>query len=77
MSFPSRFSSYTTFSYSNLVVSPSAIIAGENVTVKVTVSNTGNVDGDEVGVVMTSSLVGVAMTSSLVPYCINPLPTSL
>jgi beta-glucosidase len=40
--------SYTTFSYSDLVVSPSLVKAGDNVTVKVTVQNTGPLDGDEV-----------------------------
>ena len=41
-------SSYTTFSYSDLVVSPSSVKAGDNVTLKVTVQNTGRMDGDEV-----------------------------
>jgi beta-glucosidase len=39
--------SYATFSYSNLVI-PSQVKAGENVNVKVTVTNTGKSDGDEV-----------------------------
>ena len=39
--------SYTTFSYSNLVL-PEKATAGEKISVKVTVSNTGNVPGDEV-----------------------------
>ncbi len=39
--------SYTTFSYSNLML-PEKSIAGEKVSVKVTVTNTGKVAGDEV-----------------------------
>jgi beta-glucosidase len=39
--------SYTTFSYSNLSL-PSSAPAGEKVTVKVTVTNTGKMTGDEV-----------------------------
>jgi beta-glucosidase len=39
--------SYTTFTYNNLVL-PEQVIAGENVSVKVTVSNAGKVAGDEV-----------------------------
>ncbi|HUX58818.1 MAG TPA: glycoside hydrolase family 3 C-terminal domain-containing protein [Bacteroidales bacterium] len=39
--------SYTTFKYSDLSV-PASAVAGENVTVKVTVTNTGNIAGDEV-----------------------------
>jgi beta-glucosidase len=39
--------SYTTFSYSNLLI-PEKIIAGEKVSVKITVTNTGKVSGDEV-----------------------------
>lgn len=39
--------SYTTFEYSNLVV-PEKVNAGENVKVKVTVTNTGEFSGDEV-----------------------------
>jgi beta-glucosidase len=39
--------SYTTFSYSNLVI-PQSASAGSPVTVKVTVKNSGNRDGDEV-----------------------------
>ena len=35
-------------------MTPATVKAGSNVTVKVTVHNTGSVDGDEVGVVMTS-----------------------
>ena len=43
--------SYTSFFYSDLVVSPSTVKAGSNVTVKVSVANTGQYDGDEVGVI--------------------------
>jgi beta-glucosidase len=39
--------SYTSFKYSNLSV-PGKIIAGEKVNIKVTVTNTGKVSGDEV-----------------------------
>ena len=46
--------SYSKFTYSDLVVSPSSIKPGDNVTVKVTVKNIGSRDGDEVGVVMMS-----------------------
>jgi len=39
--------SFTTFSYSNLVV-PEKAVAGEKIKVKVTVTNTGKLEGDEV-----------------------------
>jgi beta-glucosidase len=39
--------SYTTFSYSDLVI-PEKVIAGNKISVKVTVTNTGKVEGDEV-----------------------------
>ena len=39
--------SYTTFKYSDLSI-PEKVVAGEKVTVKVTVTNTGKVPGDEV-----------------------------
>jgi beta-glucosidase len=39
--------SYTTFKYSDLLL-PENIVAGEKVSVKVTVTNTGNIAGDEV-----------------------------
>jgi beta-glucosidase len=39
--------SYTTFSYSNLVF-PEKATAGDNISAKVTVTNTGKVEGDEV-----------------------------
>jgi beta-glucosidase len=39
--------SYTTFTYSNLVI-PEKAITGESVTVKVTVTNSGKIPGDEV-----------------------------
>ena len=53
------------------MVSPSSIKAGDNVTVKVTVKNTGKMDGDEVGVVMTSPQM------LLVHSCCDHLPQSL
>lgn len=40
--------SYTTFAYSNLVINASTIRACDNVLVSVTITNTGNRDGDEV-----------------------------
>jgi beta-glucosidase len=40
--------SYTTFSYSNIVVSPLSVAPGEPVTVSVDVTNTGGREGDEV-----------------------------
>jgi beta-glucosidase len=39
--------SYTTFSYSNLVL-PEKVTAGEKIPVKITVTNTGKMEGDEV-----------------------------
>ena len=39
--------SYTTFSYSDFVM-PEKVIAGDKISVKVTVTNTGKVEGDEV-----------------------------
>jgi len=40
--------SYTTFSYSDLTLPKSAIAAGDSLTAEVTVTNTGNREGDEV-----------------------------
>ena len=40
--------SYTTFSYSNLKISPEKIVVGDKANVSVTVSNKGNVAGDEI-----------------------------
>lgn len=40
--------SYTTFSYSNLRISPSSVAPGELVTVQVDVTNTGSYTGDEI-----------------------------
>ena len=40
--------SYTNFSYSGLVVSPTTIKPCQSVVVNVSVENTGKVDGDEV-----------------------------
>jgi beta-glucosidase len=40
--------SYTTFAYSNLLVSPSSAFAGEFINVRFNVQNTGNLTGDEV-----------------------------
>ena len=48
LSLPFIHRSYTTFMYSDLVVSPSTVKAGDNVTVKVAVENVGNMDGYEV-----------------------------
>ncbi|MFH1194856.1 MAG: glycoside hydrolase family 3 C-terminal domain-containing protein, partial [bacterium] len=40
--------SYTTFSYSNLIITPSISQVGEIITVSADVTNTGNVEGEEV-----------------------------
>ena len=40
--------SYTSFKYSNLSIRPQRAQAGENVTVSVTLTNTGSFDADEV-----------------------------
>ena len=40
--------SYTTFSYSNLVLPAGAVTAGQPVTAEVTITNTGKIAGDEV-----------------------------
>ena len=40
--------SYTSFKYSNLSIRPQRVQAGENVTVSVTLTNTGSFDADEV-----------------------------
>ena len=42
------YSSYTTFKYSDLSITPTTAKPGDNITVTVTVTNTGNMDGDEV-----------------------------
>lgn len=57
-------SSYTSFMYSDLVVTPSEVKAGSNVTVKVTVENVGQTDGHEVGlaiVIANYSLIHLCM----------------
>ena len=41
-------SSYTTFKYSDLKITPTTVKAGQNVTVSVTVTNTGSRASDEV-----------------------------
>ena len=41
-------SSYTTFKYSDLKITPTTVKAGQNVTVSVTVTNTGSRVSDEV-----------------------------
>ena len=40
--------SYTTFSYSNLQVTPAVVTDTENISVEITIKNTGNVSGKEV-----------------------------
>lgn len=50
--------SYTTFEYSNIVLSSKSIKAGETLTVKATLKNTGNVDGTEVAQLYIRDLVG-------------------
>lgn len=44
----SVYRSYTTFNYSNLAITPAQVIAGSNVTVEVSVTNTGKRASDEV-----------------------------
>ena len=43
------YSSYTTFKYSDLSITPTTIHGGDNVTVTAMVTNAGQMDGDEVG----------------------------
>ncbi len=50
--------SYTTFSYSDLTLSKKEIRASETLQVKVTVTNTGNYDGEEVAQLYIRDLVG-------------------
>lgn len=40
--------SYTEYTYSNLKISPQKIVAGENVRVKIDVTNSGKMEGDEI-----------------------------
>ena len=40
--------SYTTFKYSDLSITPTTAKPGDNITITVTVTNTGKIDGDEV-----------------------------
>ena len=42
--------SYTSFQYSELIVTPKVIRAGDNVSVTVSIENTGGINGDEVSV---------------------------
>jgi len=50
--------SYTTFGYSSLSLSSDKIKAGENITVKLTITNTGKVKGDEVVQLYIKDFVG-------------------
>lgn len=50
--------SYTTFAYSDLEVLTPEVVEGENVKVRVNVSNTGNADGNEVVQLYVRDLVG-------------------
>lgn len=50
--------SYTTFEYSDLRLSSSNIKMGETLTIKVTLKNTGNIDGTEVAQLYIRDLVG-------------------
>lgn len=54
--------SYTTFKYSNLKISNNTLKAGENLTVSVEVSNTGNRSGKESVLLFTSDLVASVIT---------------
>ena len=61
------FSSYTTFQYSNIVIKPTTIKAGQNVTVTANVMNIGNRTSDEViaqAPLLKASLVPQAPPSS-------------
>ncbi|MGN7205766.1 beta-glucosidase BglX [Pedobacter sp. SAFR-022] len=50
--------SYTTFSYGDIKLSASSFKAGESITAKVTVTNTGNYEGKEVVQLYTRDMVG-------------------
>lgn len=50
--------SYTTFSYSDISLSSTTLKKGEKLTVKLTVSNTGNFDGEEVVQLYIRDMVG-------------------
>ena len=50
--------SYTTFNYSNLKLSKSTISLGDSLTIKATVKNTGNYDGEEVVQLYIRDVVG-------------------
>ncbi len=50
--------SYTQFSYSDITLSSNTLRNGEKLTVKVTVSNTGNFDGEETVQLYTRDMVG-------------------
>ncbi|KAF9560036.1 glycoside hydrolase [Agrocybe pediades] len=54
--------SYTTFNYTNLVISPSTISTSQDFTVTVTVHNTGAVDGKEVVQVYMTDVVSSVVT---------------
>ncbi len=54
--------SYTTFKYSNLKLSSNTLKAGENLTISVEVSNTGNRSGKESVLLYTSDLVASVIT---------------
>jgi len=54
--------SYTTFKYSNLKINSNTLKAGENLTISVEVSNTGNRSGKESVLLYTSDLVASVIT---------------
>ena len=54
--------------YSDLFLSPSDVNAGRNLTVKVTVQNTGSVDGYEVSVI--HMMIATAYTTMCVFVCL-------
>ncbi len=59
--------SFTLFNYSNIIVKPSSIKAGENVSIAVSVTNIGNRDGDEVSVIITRVLSTGRVREKLFP----------
>ncbi len=50
--------SYTNFSYSNLTLSSNSMRAGEKITATITITNSGNYDGEETVQLYTRDLVG-------------------
>lgn len=57
--------SYTTFDYNNLVLSKNTISMNESITIKATVSNTGNYDGEEVVQLYIRDVIGKGIARPL------------